>query len=98
MAAVVLFAGMALAAVVFTFTLAAVLLKLAIRLVFFPLFLLKWIVTGLVMVIVGPILALVAIVLAVVFAFVLAVPLLPLVALATIVWLLVRASRRPAVV
>jgi len=98
MAAVVLFAGMALAAVVFTFTLAAVLLKLAIRIIFFPLFLLKWIVTGLVMIVVGPILALVALVLAVVFAFVLAVPLLPLVALAGIVWLLVRASRRPAVV
>jgi hypothetical protein len=98
MAAVVVFAGLALGAVVFTFTLFALLLKLAIRVILFPLFLIKWIVTGVVMVVVGPILAFVGVLLALVFAFVVAVPLLPLVALATIVWLLVRASRRPAVV
>jgi hypothetical protein len=98
MPAVLLFAGLALAAIVFSFTLLAVLLKVAIRLILFPLFLLKWIVTGLVMVVVGPILAIVGIVLALAFGLVLAVPLLPLVALAAIVWLLVKASRRPAVV
>jgi len=95
MAAFVVFAGLAL---FFGFAFLALLVKLAIRLVFFPLFLLKWIVTGLVMIVVGPVLALVAIVLAFAFALVLAVPLLPVLMLATIVWLLVKATRRPAVV
>jgi hypothetical protein len=98
MAGLVLLAGLAVAAFAFTFTLAALLLKLLIRLVLFPLFLLKWIVTGVVMVVVGPVLALVGILLALVFAFVLAVPLLPLIALGALVWLVVRGTRRPAVV
>jgi hypothetical protein len=98
MAALVIFAGFALAAVVFAFAFLALLLKLAIRVILFPLFLLKWIVTGLVMVVVGPILAIVGVLLALVLLLALAVPLLPLIALATIVWLLVRSPRRPAVV
>ena len=77
---------------------AAIVLKAAIRLIFFPLLLIKWIVTALVMVVVGPILAMVGAILALVFALVFALPLLPLVALAAIVCLIVKASRRPAVV
>jgi hypothetical protein len=96
MAAVLLLAGLAFAAMVVALTFVGLLFKIAIRLIRFPLFLLKWIVTGLVMVIVGPVLAVVGLLLAIVFCFVLAVPLLPLLALAGIVWLLVRSSR-PAV-
>jgi hypothetical protein len=98
MAAVLVFAGLALGAIVFSLTLLAVLLKLAIRILLFPLFLLKWIVAGLVMIVVGPVLAIVGLVLAFVFAVLLAVPLLPLVALGAIVWLLVRSPQRPAAV
>jgi hypothetical protein len=50
------------------------------------------------MVVVGPILAVIGVLLAVIFMVVLAVPLLPVLALGTIVWLLVRSSRRPAVI
>lgn len=89
-AAVLLFAGLLFAA--------AIVLKLAIRLILFPLFLIKWIVTAVVLVIVGPILAIVGAILALVFALVFALPLLPLVALGAIVYLLVKSSRRPAVV
>jgi hypothetical protein len=97
MAAFLVFAGLTLAAIVFTFTVFALLLKVAIRILLFPLFLLKWIITGLVMIVVGPILALVGVLLAMVFLVVLAVPLLPFLALAAIVWLLVRSTRPAAV-
>jgi len=60
MAAVLVFAALPLIAVFLAFTFLGLLLKVAIRLILFPLFLIKWIVTGLVMVIVGPIIALVA--------------------------------------
>jgi hypothetical protein len=96
MAAVLVFAGLALFAVFFTVAVLGILLKLAIRLILFPLFLIKWIVTALVMLIVGPILAVVGLVLAVVFTVLLAVPLLPLVVLGLIVWALVSSTRRPA--
>ena len=97
MATLLVLAGLTLAAVVFTFTVFALLVKVAIRILLFPLFLFKWIVTGLVMIVVGPILALVGVLLAMVFLVVLAVPLLPFVALAAIVWLLVKSTRPAAV-
>ena len=98
MAAVLVLAGLALSATVFIVVLLGLVFQVAIRILLFPLFLLKWIVTGLVMLVVGPVLALVGIVLAIVFAALVAVPLLPLVVLGMFVWLLVRANRRPAVV
>jgi len=97
MAAVLVLAGLALAATVFVFVMLGLLLQVAIRIILFPLFLLKWIVTGLVMLVVGPVLALVGLLLAIVFAALVAVPLLPLLVLGTFVWLIVRANRRPAV-
>ena len=90
MAVVLVLAGLALAA--------AIVLKAAIRLILFPLFLIKWIITGVVMLVVGPILAIVGVILALVFALLFALPLLPLIALGAIVWLLVKSTRRPAVV
>ena len=98
MAAVLVLAGLALAATVFVIVMLGLVLQVAIRIILFPLFLLKWIVTGLVMLIVGPVLAVVALVLAMVFAALLAVPLLPLAVFGTFVWLIVKANRRPAVV
>ena len=90
MAAFVVFAGVAC---VFAVAFLALLLKLAIRIILFPLFLLKLIVTGVVMLVVGPVLAVVGFALALVVALLLAVPLLPLLALGAIVWLLVRPPR-----
>ena len=97
MAAVLVLAGLALSAIVFLAVLVGLVFQIAFRILLFPLFLLKWVITGVVMLIVGPILALVGIVLAVVFGVLLAVPLLPLIALGAIVWLIVKANRSPAV-
>jgi|EndMetStandDraft_8_1072994.scaffolds.fasta_scaffold2307221_1 hypothetical protein len=97
MAAVLVFAGLALAAIVFLTMLVGLVFQIALRILLFPIFLLKWVITGVVMLIVGPVLALVGIVLTVVFGVLLAVPLLPLIALGAIVWLIVRANRSPAV-
>jgi hypothetical protein len=98
MAAVLVLAGLALASIVFLAVLVGLVFQVAIRILLFPLFLLKWLITGVVMLIVGPVLALVGIVLAVVFGVLVAVPLLPLVGLGAIVWLLVRSNRAPAAV
>ena len=97
MAAVLVFAGLALGAIMFLAVLVGLVFQIAFRILLFPLFLLKWVITGVVMLIVGPVLALVGIVLAVVFGALLAVPLLPLIALGAIVWLLVKSNRRAAV-
>ena len=97
MAAVLVFAGLALSAIIFLAVLVGLVFSIAFRILLFPLFLLKWVITGVVMLIVGPVLALVGIVLAVVFGVLLAVPLLPLIAVGAIVWLIVRANRSPAV-
>ena len=72
------------------------LVKFAIRLILLPLLLVKWLVAGLVMLVVGPILFLVGSVVALALGLVLALPLLPFVALAGLVWVIVR-SNRPAV-
>jgi hypothetical protein len=92
-AVVVLGLAVTAAAVLLTFAAVAVFLKIVVRLVLLPLLLIKWIVMAAVMLVVGPILLLIG--LAAVFA--LSIPLLPFLALGALVWLLVRASRRPAV-
>ena len=98
MSAIVAVAGLAFAAVTFLAGLAIVafVVKMAIRLILLPLLLVKWLLAGLVMLVVGPILFLVGAVLAVVFALLLAAPLLPFLALGALVWAIVR-SNRPAV-
>ena len=95
MGAVVVLAGLAFTAVAVLIVLAAlaVLFKIVFRLVLLPLLLLKWILMGVVMLVVGPVLFVVGLVA----AFAMLIPLLPFVALGAIVWLLVRGSRRPAV-
>jgi hypothetical protein len=103
MAAVLVFTGLVLAAIVFAVTLVGLLLSLAVRVLLFPLFLLKWLAMALVGIVVIPVVAVVGIVLTVVFsalAFVfgavLSIPFLPLLAVAVIVWALLRSDRRPA--
>ena len=103
MAAVLVLTGLVLAAVVFLVTLVGLFLSLAFRVLLFPLFLLKWIVMALVGIVVIPVIAVVGVVLAVVFSalavafgVVLSIPFLPLLAVAVIVWALVRSDRRPA--
>jgi hypothetical protein len=97
MGAVVVLAGLAFAAVavLFTVTAVAVLFKILLRIVLLPLLLLKFIVMGTVMLVVGPILFVVGLVAALTVGLAVAVPLLPFVALGALVWLLVR--DRPAV-
>ena len=82
--AFLLLAGFAFTAVVvvLTFALVAVVFKIAIRLILLPLLLLKWIVIGVMLAVVGLVLML---------------PLLPILAVGAIVWMLVKANRRPAV-
>ncbi len=97
MAVVLLFGLFAGAAVLFTLALVGVLLGAFVRLLLLPLLLIKWIVTMLVMAVVGPVLAIVGLALALAFGLVIAVPLLPLLVVGTLLWLLVRSTRRPAV-
>ena len=76
-----------------------VLLKIALRVLLLPLLLVKWIVMGLVMLIVGPILLVAGVVIFLAAGLALAVPLLPLLAVAAILWLVfVKSNRRPAVI
>lgn len=76
----------------------ALIFKIAIRLLLLPLLLIKWIVTAVLTLVVGPVLFLVGLLVAAVIGVALFVPLLPFVAVAALVWLIVRANRRPAVV
>jgi len=94
MGAVVVLAGLAFAAVavLLTFMAVAVLFKIVFKLILLPLLLLKWIVTGIVLLVVGPILFVAGIVAVVAMV----IPLFPFLVLGGIVWLLVRSSR-PAV-
>jgi len=74
-------------------------LRLLLKLVVLPLLLLKWIIAGVVMLVVGPILLVVGVFLFVTTGLVLAVPILPLLAVAAIVWFLIaKGSRCPAVI
>jgi hypothetical protein len=84
-------------AVMMLFAVVGLALKLAFRLILLPLLLVKWLVMGVVMLVVGPILFVVGAVAAIAFGLALFVPLLPLFAVAAIVWLIVRANRQPAV-
>ena len=81
-------------AVVVTFMAVGIFFKLALKLILLPLLLVKWVVIAVVMMVVGPVLFLAGIVA----VFAMMVPLLPFVVLGGIVWLLVRATRRPVVV
>ncbi len=94
MGAVVVLAGLAFAAVavLLTFMAVAVFFKIVFKLILLPLLLLKWIVTGIVLLVVGPILFAAGIVAVVAMV----IPLFPFLVLGGIVWLLVRSSR-PAV-
>jgi hypothetical protein len=75
------------------------LLRVAVRLVLLPLLLVKWLVMGIVMLIVGPILLVVGAFVLVATGVALAVPFLPLLAVAAILWLVfAKAHRRPAVI
>ena len=75
------------------------LLRVALRVLLLPLLLVKWIVMGIVMLIIGPILLVVGVGLFLVTGVALAVPFLPLLAVAAILWLVfAKANRRPAVV
>jgi hypothetical protein len=89
-----------LAAAVFVgLALFGILLKVAIRLLLLPLLLVKWIVMGVVMLVVGPILLVVGLFVFLVTGVALAVPFLPLLALAAILWLVfAKSNRRPAVI
>jgi len=75
------------------------LLRLLVKLVVLPLLLLKWLITGVVMLVVAPILLVVGVFLFVTTGLVLAVPVLPLLFVAAIVWFLIaKGTRRPAVI
>jgi hypothetical protein len=96
MAALVVLAGLAFTAMLVFLALAVVglVLRTAIRIVLFPLFLIKWLVTGMVMLVVGPILLVVGAIAFVAVALAMALPLLPIVAIGAVIWLLVKSSRR----
>jgi hypothetical protein len=96
----ILFPLVMLAAAMFVgLALFGILLKVAVRLLLLPLLLVKWIVMGVVMLIVGPILLVIGVIVFLATGLALAVPLLPLLAVAAILWLVfAKASRRPAVI
>jgi len=68
-------------------------LKLFVRLLLLPLLLVKWLIGGVLFLVLGPILLLVGLLIAVVVGAALFVPLLPLIALAFLVWVLLHLSR-----
>jgi hypothetical protein len=93
---------LAFAAVVFVAAFAVIVvavafLKVIVRLILLPLLLIKFIVGAILTWIVGPVLFVVGMIVATALAAVLFVPLLPFLLVAGLVWLLVRANRRPAV-
>jgi hypothetical protein len=75
----------------------ALVIKFALKLLLLPLLLIKWLVMSVVMLIVGPILFVVGLVASVLLALVFVLPLLPFLAIGVAVWLIVRATRQPAV-
>jgi hypothetical protein len=88
-----LFVGAALLTVMLV---AGVALKLLLRLILLPLLLVKWIIGGVMFVIVGPILAVAGLFVLFALGLAFALPLMPFVLLGLLVWALARASR-PAV-
>ena len=104
MAALLVLAGLVLAAIVFSVMIVGLVLSLAFRVILFPLYLLKWLAMAVVMLVVAPVLALTGVVLAVVFSVLalvfgalFSIPFLPLLAVGVIAWALLRSNRRPAV-
>jgi hypothetical protein len=73
-----------------------VIVKLFLRILLLPLLLLKWIVGAVLFLLVAPVLFVAGLLIALVLGVALFVPLLPFIAVAFLVWLLVRANRRPA--
>jgi hypothetical protein len=99
MEAVLALAGLAFAAVaviVVLFTVGLV-LKTILKFVLLPLLLIKWVVMAILALIVGPIVFVAGLIGAFAVGLVLALPLLPFVAVGVIVWLIVRSSQRAAV-
>jgi len=72
--------------VIFTIAVVGLLFKIVLRIVLLPLLLIKWFVMGIV-----------GVVLFLTFGLLLLLPLLPFAVLGGLIWLLVRATRRPAV-
>ena len=60
------------------------------------LLLIKWLMMGVVMLIVGPILFVAGLIASVLLAVAFVIPLLPFIALGVVIWLIVRANRQPA--
>lgn len=73
----------------------ALVIKIAIRLVLLPLLLIKWLIGGVMVVIIGPILIVAGLIAFAALGAVLAIPLLPLLLVIGLVWLIVRSNRRP---
>lgn len=100
MGLILVFPFLMLAAAVFLgVVLFGILLRVAVRLLLLPLLLVKWIVMGAVMLVVGPILLIVGVFVFLATGLVLAVPFLPFLAVGAILWMLfARAHRRPVVI
>ena len=94
MSAILVATGLAFTAVAVLVTLAvfAFVIKFALKLLLLPLLLIKWLVMGVVLLIVGPILFVVGLIAATAVGLVLAVPLLPFLALGALVWIVVRST------
>lgn len=89
---------LAVMAMVFVaFTALALVIKVAVRLILLPLLLIKWLIGGVMLLIVGPILVLAALIAFAVFGALFAIPLLPLLLVVGLVWLIVRSNRRPVI-
>jgi hypothetical protein len=99
MAALVVLAGLAFTAALAFVALAVVglVIRTAVRVVLFPLFLIKWLITGIVMLVIGPILLVVGVIACVAVVLAMALPLLPVLAIGAVIWLLVKSSRRAVV-
>ena len=97
--AVLALTGLAVAALVVMATVFAMglVFKTILKLVLLPLLLVKWAVMGILMLVVGPILFVAGLIAFLAVSLVLAVPLLPFLAVGAVVWLLVRSSRSAAV-
>jgi hypothetical protein len=97
MGAVFVLVGLAFTAVAGFMALLTVglVIKTILRLVLLPLLLIKWLVMGILMLVVGPIVFLAGLFAFAAIALVFAVPLLPFLAVAALIWVLVRSTRRP---
>jgi hypothetical protein len=97
MGALFVLAGLVAAAGLVALMTIGLVIKIVLRLVLLPLLLIKFIVMGILVLVLGPILFLVGVIVFGAVALVFAVPLLPILAVAALVWFLVRSTRRPAV-